>query len=205
MEKDYTVQMEDSTLSLNDKNKRIIAKVHMSKNQMFSINIKIEIERCYQANLKEESRLWHLRYGHLNYESLKLLSSKGMVNGLPIIKHPKEVCEGCIVGKQTRIPFPSSKAKHASAPLNLVRTDLCGSFFESPRDNKYFISFIDDYTRKVYIYFLKKKSTAFSTFKIYKNVAERESGNRIKILRSDKGEEYTSNEFKRYCSIEGIQ
>ena len=49
--------------------------------------------------MKEESRLWHLRYGYLNYESLNLLSSKRIVSGLPIIKHLKEVCVGCVVGK----------------------------------------------------------------------------------------------------------
>ena len=105
LEKGHTIQMEDSTLTLKDKNKKVIAKVHMSKNQIFSINIKTEIKRCYQAYLKEESRLWHLRYGHLNYESLKLLSSKEMVNGLPVIKYPKEVCEDCVIGKQTKIFF----------------------------------------------------------------------------------------------------
>ena len=149
MEKGYTVHIEHSILTLKDKNKRIIAKVHMSKNWMFSLNIKIEIERCYQVDLKEESRLWHLRYGYLNYESLKLLSFKKMVNGLPVIKHPKEVCEGCVIGKQIRIFFLSIKEKYASAPLNLMRTDLYSPFLESLRDNKYFICFIDDYTRKV--------------------------------------------------------
>ena len=86
-----------------------------------------------------------------------------------------------------------------------MHTDLCGLFPESLGDNKYFISFIDDCTRKVWIYFLKEKSAAFSMFKIFKAMTERESGNRIKILRSDTGGEYTSNEFKRYSSIEGIQ
>ena len=177
----------------------------MSKNRMFLINIKIEIERCYQADLKEESSLCHLRYRHLNYETLKLLSSKGMVNGLLIIKHPKEVCEGCVIGKQTRISFLSSKAKHASALLNLVHTDLCGPFADSLGDNKYFISFIDDYTRKIWIYFIKNISTAFSIFKKYKAMVERESENKIKILRSDRGAEYISNKFKNYYSEEGIQ
>nr|CAD1817932.1 unnamed protein product [Ananas comosus var. bracteatus] len=128
-----------------------------------------------------------------------------MVHGLPVIKHSNAICEGCIIGKQTRLPFMSSKTKFVTKPLNLVHIDICGPLPESRGGNKYFIGFIDDCTRKIWIYFTKEKSAAFSTFKKYKALVERESGNKIKILRSDRGGEYTSNEFKDYCNKEGIQ
>jgi transposase InsO family protein len=65
--------------------------------------------------------------------------------------------------------------------------------------NKYFIIFIDDYSRKTWMYFLKEKAAAFDVFKKIKNLVENESGYQIKTLRSDRGGEYTSKQFQDFC------
>ena len=62
----------------------------------------------------------------------------------------------------------------------------------------YYASFIDDYSRKTWIYFLKKKDEVFERFKEFKALVENLSKNKIKILRSDNGAESTSNEFNDY-------
>ena len=67
------------------------------------------------------------------------------------------------------------------------------------------ISFIDDYSHKVWVYFLVEKSEAFITFKKYKNRVEKESGLAIKGLRTDHGGEFTSLEFTNFCSENGIR
>jgi len=63
----------------------------------------------------------------------------------------------------------------------------------------YYVLLIDDYSRKTWIYFLKKKDDVFKKFKEFKalfgNIFER----KIKVLRSDNGGEYTSKEFKYFC------
>ena len=59
----------------------------------------------------------------------------------------------------------------------------------------YYVSFIDDYSRKTLIYFLKSKDEVFSKFKEFKALIENLSERKIKILRSDNGGEYTSKEF----------
>ena len=69
---------------------------------------------------------------------------------------------------------------------------------------RYFITFIDDKTRKTFVYFLKQKSDAFEKFKLFKNAVENKTGKRVKTLRSDNGGEYTSNEFERYLEKRGI-
>ena len=51
----------------------------------------------------------------------------------------------------------------------------------------YFLTFIDYYTRKKWIYLLKHKSKAFSIFKKFKALVEKESGKQIKVLKSDNG------------------
>ncbi|KAL0374367.1 UNVERIFIED_CONTAM: Retrovirus-related Pol polyprotein from transposon TNT 1-94 [Sesamum radiatum] len=65
--------------------------------------------------------------------------------------------------------------------------------------NSYFVLFIDDYSRKTWVYLLKDKSEVFGKFKKFKAMVENQSGYRIKALRSDRGGEFTSNEFKFFC------
>jgi Integrase core domain len=81
-------------------------------------------------------------------------------------------------------------------PLQLAHTDICGSLVPvSHGGNNYFITFIDDYSRKTWVYFLKEKSAAFEVFKSFKNLVENESGYKIKTLRSNRDGEYTSKRF----------
>jgi transposase InsO family protein len=67
------------------------------------------------------------------------------------------------------------------------------------------VIFIDDYSRKTYIYFLKTKDEVFDRFKEFRALVENQTGRRIRVLRSDNGGEYTSNEFVEYCATEGIK
>ena len=65
--------------------------------------------------------------------------------------------------------------------------------------NFYFLTFIDDFSKKTWIYFLKKKSKTFSKFEELKDLVEKQSGKSIKVLGFDGGGEYDSNEFTYYC------
>jgi len=69
----------------------------------------------------------------------------------------------------------------------------------SIRGKQYFVTFIDDHSRKVWIYFLRHKSDVFEAFKKWKAMVENETGLKIKKLRSDTGGEYEDNEFKKFC------
>src|SRR5436190_19054797 len=69
---------------------------------------------------------------------------------------------------------------------------------------RYFITFIDDCSRYCYVYLLKSKGEAFTCFKRYKTEVENQLEKRIKILRSDLGMEYCSNEFDVFCADNGI-
>ena len=72
---------------------------------------------------------------------------------------------------------------------------------------EYYISFIDDYSRKTWIYFLrsKKSSLVLRVFQGFKALMEKQTGRKIWMLRSDNGGEYTSKEFDAFCRQEGIQ
>nr|GEX68420.1 copia-type polyprotein [Tanacetum cinerariifolium] len=109
---------------------KLIAKVHMSKNRMFILNIQHDEAKCLKSCLEDHSWLWHIRYGHLNFGDLKLLSSKGMVKGLDHIDHP------CLFGKHARSSFPKESTSRAKEPLQLIHTDLCGPITPPSHDNK---------------------------------------------------------------------
>ena len=68
-------------------------------------NCSANLQAAFQTKVQDESWLWHFRFGHLNFGGLKLLHTKNMVKGLPLIDRPERVCEGCIFGKQHRDTF----------------------------------------------------------------------------------------------------
>ena len=119
-----------------------------------------------------------------------------MVKGFPCIEKLAGSCESCISGKHHREKIIFGVSCRAKALLELVHTDLCGPM-QTPylTGNVYFMSCIDDYSRKTWVYLLKHKSQAFDMFKIFKAMAAKESNRFIKALRSDRGGEYMSNEF----------
>ncbi|KAL3533478.1 hypothetical protein ACH5RR_006999 [Cinchona calisaya] len=96
----------------------------------------------------DDTWLWHLRFGHLNFGSLKFLVRKNLVIGLPFINYPNKKCESCILRKKHRDPFPKNKAWRAKKPLQLIHLDLCSVEVPSNGGSKYFITFIDDFSRK---------------------------------------------------------
>ena len=69
----------------------------------------------------------------------------------------------------------------------------------------YYVSFIDDFFRKTWIYFLKKKDEVFNEFKEFKDLIENHTKKKIKTFRSDNGGEFTSNEFNELYKDSGIK
>src|SRR5713101_2421118 len=69
----------------------------------------------------------------------------------------------------------------------------------------YYVSFIDNFSRKTWVYFMKKKDEVFNKFKEFKALVENHTEKKIKTFRSDNGREFTSNEFKELCKESGIK
>lgn len=116
---------------------------------------------------------------------------------------PSARCEICVQSKFARKPFKS--VERSSKPLELIHSDVCDSNRQPTRGgNKYFVTFIDNFIKYCYIYLLKTKDEVFSYFKIFKAEVENQLGSSIKILRSDRGGEYTSNELTQFCQEHGI-
>ena len=105
-------------------------------------------------------------------------------------------------GKIHKVPFSGTRTR-AKEPLGLIHSDVCGKI-SSPL-LEYFLTVIDDKSHYVWIYLLKNKHKVFQKFLEWKAMVERSTGHRVKVLRSDNGGEYTSNEFEGYLKKEGIK
>jgi len=90
--------------------------------------------------------------------------------------------------------------------LERIHTDMCGPFpVASTAKNRYYVIFVDDFSRKCWIFFMQNKSETYSKFCEFKALVEKESGKKVKALRRDNGGEYISNKFKDFCKEEGIR
>jgi hypothetical protein len=148
--------------------------------------------------------LWHRRMGHLHHGALGGLGE--IVTKVPqfSLEH-QDVCRGCVLGKFAKASFPSSDSRSAGI-LDLVHTDVCGPMSQKSLSGcEYYLTFIDDYSRKTWIYFLKAKSMVFAWFQEFRALVENQSGKRIKVLRSDNGGEYSSRQFVDFCAQHGIR
>eukprot|EP00253_Pinus_taeda_P012928 PITA_12928 len=121
-----------------------------------------------------QSELWHQRFAHLHYKALP--DVRQMVTGMPEFRVEKEgVCPGCVEGKLKRGPFPSSQSK-TSDILQLIHSDISGMMsVNSLGGYSYYLTFTDDYSRKIRIYFLKKKDEVFSWFRHFKDLIENQT------------------------------
>ena len=117
-----------------------------------------------------------------------------------------DFCESCVDGKHHRSRFPIGGGKRSDEILGLVHSDVCGKMSsQSLSGAKYFLTFIDDKTRYVWIYVLKHKDQVFSRFIEWKKMVEKSTGQQVKNLRTDNGGEFTSNEFEEYLKAEGVR
>eukprot|EP00253_Pinus_taeda_P006391 PITA_06391 len=164
-------------------------------------------EVALAARASPISTLWHQRYGHLNMQYLSQLSREGLVTGLPDIQTQQlGICGACQAGKQHRSSFPNGESWRASKVLQLIHVDICGPMKTSSITAcKYFLLIVDDFSRKMWVYFLKNKSDAFSIFQKFKILVEKESSCDIMTLRTDNGGEFCSSVFSTYCATHGIK
>jgi transposase InsO family protein len=154
--------------------------------------------------------IWHKRVGHVNLQRFKLMEKRNLVGGLPKFGTEEvmsEVCEACQLGKQARHPFLAQITHVSSKPLEMIHSDVWTTKIESIGGCKYYVSFIDDHTRKVWVYFMKHKGEVFQHFLNFKAMVEKEKekGVSIKCLRFDGRGEYFSNEFNEYLKEHRIQ
>jgi hypothetical protein len=183
---------------------QVVAKGIRTEDNVYAL--KENREECHLRK-HDERWLWHRRLGHLNFDHLIKLKNIEEVKDLPRISKPQDsMCKPCQVGKLNGTDFKSKRFTSKEKPLQPVHMDLCGSSRQEGTGKKnYFMFIIDDYSRLTSVSFLKEKAEAFEKFKIFKALTETQTRNRLKAVRSDRGGEFMSSDFKEFYDKHGIK
>jgi len=146
----------------------------------------------------------HQRLGHQGFDNVKQLAKTD--TGITVegsLTNP--ISEPCQLGKQTRKPNHSPATHRTSSLLVLIHSELAGPMTTTSLEGaKYFLIFINDYSRYTTIYTIKNQSAVMECFQKFKAVIQNQYKHRIKRFRSDGGGEYTSAAFSRLLTEAGI-
>jgi transposase InsO family protein len=136
--------------------------------------------------------------------SLRVEDKRMATNILDLQVEHEGVCKGCTLGKNTKGPYPSSDNR-SKRILDLVHSDACRPMKVSSLSVfLYYVTFIDDFSWKTWIYFMKTKDEVFNMFQEFKAQTKNLTGKKIKVLRIDNRGEYTSINFSDFCKEAGI-
>ncbi|GBM94824.1 Retrovirus-related Pol polyprotein from transposon TNT 1-94, partial [Araneus ventricosus] len=171
-----------------------------------SVNkIKSKIQNFSTFNVNN-LRTWHNRMCHINERYIIQTSMNKCVKGLPELKHSDFKCEPCKLAKSRCKSFKPIGKIRSSKPLELLHMDLCGPFPDvAIGGHRYFLSIIDDFSRKVTTYPLKEKTEVFKHFSNYQKRAERFLNSKVINVRTDNGLEFCHSEFQSYLDDLGIK
>jgi len=120
-----------------------------------------------------DASLWHRRLSHISEKGLNCLAKMDVLLGLKSAELEK--CSHCMAGKKTRVSFKKHPPSKKSELLELVHSDVCGPLqVKSFTSALYFVTFIDDCSRKLWGYALKTKDQVLEKFKEFHVLVERQ-------------------------------
>ena len=147
----------------------------------------------------ESVTLWHNRLCHPS--SLKFHHHKQYLK-LKSLQYDSLDCVDCCVAKSLRLPFHLSNST-VNKPLSLIHRDVWGPFHSSSIF-KYYVIFVDEFSKFTWLYPLTYKSEVYDKFLEFKAYAEKQFETVLKILRTDGGIEYCNAKMKNLISTHGI-
>jgi hypothetical protein len=156
--------------------------------------------RVYSTMSISSSQCWHNRLGH---PSSRILHHVLKSNNVPVKTYSFNNCTHCMVNKSHKLPFNKSSIS-SSSPLEIVHSDVWGpSPFSSIDGFRYYVIFIDHFSKYVWLFPLKFKSDVSVIFPIFKNIVENKFNCKIKSFYSDNGGEFIK--LKSFFQHHGIE
>lgn len=190
---------DDHSIIINKQNK-VKAMAKRCDKKLFKLlfrPISTKISTC-NYTLRE----WHEIFCHQNLQHVKNYLN---LHKIKFSSNSNNFCEGCLVGKQHRFSFGNSE--HRSNTLGgLVHADLCGPMDkESIGGSRYFLLLKDDMSGYKFVYFLKFKSETKKYIEKFLNFMKTQTGNEVKILRTDNGLEFCNRNIESMLELRGIR
>ena len=162
VEKGISFTLNDHGCIIKDANRRLITVATKVGNLYIVANAKLE-DYVYSVTKKlpghDKEDLWHQRYGHLGVKNLQKLAKDNLVEEFDYCVSKETLfCEPCLKGKHQRSQFPPYSERRISEPLKLVHSDVCSKLSsKSLSGAEYFVKFIDDKTRYIWVYVINKE------------------------------------------------
>ena len=193
-------------------------------NGLYKLDLDTVQSSSGKALAVQSLRSIHEQLAHVSPHTIMQMKSLGLIKSPDIERKDinEFLCEGCLRGKGHRDPIPKRSTSKSKVLLELIHSDVNGPL-EPPSHggSRYFVTFIDDFSRWTVVYPMRKKSEVFEHFKSFHSYAEKHTGQKlkalniirlgtktheqIKTLRTDNGGEYLSQEFSAYLLSYGIQ
>lgn len=222
----YAPEMEKNLLSfskMTDRGNKLLAqndivKIFNEKENLIAIGVKKEnlyyltgnIVQNVTSNMSVNEKMsdkekFHRLLGHVNFNYLTTLCKRKLVDGLPENLESEYLkCATCIESKMHNLPFENNRYR-AKKILEIVHTDLNGPHKTTGYNGeKYFLTFVDDYSKAGMVYTIKTKDEVYTCFRDYINKVENLTGEKIKRLRCDNGTEYINKQIFEFAREKGI-
>ena len=144
--------------------------------------------------------LWYARLGHTSLSCLQWLTSQGYLGS---VQFQKFDCTSCHFGKQRKLPFNKSDS-FSSVPFDLIHSDIWGlALVPTEGGSKYFVIFVDDFSRYTWIYLLHHRSELVSIYQTFHKMIETQFNRTVKVFRSDNAQEYNDKSFLSFLDSHG--
>jgi transposase InsO family protein len=125
---------------------------------------------------------------------------------MPRFEHVEQFCDTYVLTKQRRLPFPCQASFRAKDKLELMHGDLCGPVAPAtPGGRRFLLLLVNDASRCMWAFLLNTKVAAADAIKRHQAAAEKECGRKLRVLRTNNGDEFTAAKFVAYCADKRIQ
>nr|GEW82720.1 ribonuclease H-like domain-containing protein [Tanacetum cinerariifolium] len=155
----------------------------------------------------DESNLWHMRLGHVNFKTMNKLVKGNLVSGLPLkIFNNDHSCFACQKGKQHKATYKAKLENSISQPLQMLHMDLFGpTSVMSINHKKYCLVVTDDFSRFCWVFFLATKDETSKVLKPFITAIENQINKKVKVIRCDNGTEFKNRNLDEFCGLKGIK